>query len=128
MPHFILEYSANLTEDVLSLDRLFANLHTAAVHSGLFPLAGIRSRAHRCDDYRIADGNTDYAFVHLQVKIGSGRSTEEKSAVAQKFFAIVRDHLQPLYDTRGFALSFEMSELPTDLKYNHNNLREYLRD
>ena len=82
MAHFILEYSANLDSTALALNPLFEKLHRAALGTGLFPLAGIRSRAHRCEHFRVADGNPEYSFVHLQVKIGAGRTEEEKQAAA----------------------------------------------
>lgn len=126
MAHFILEYSANIDLQALALDKLFERMHQAAIDTGLFPLAGIRSRAHRCDDFRVADGNPEYVFVHLQVKIGAGRSEQEKEAAAQAFFEVLSSHLQPLYEQQGLAISFEMTELPLTLKFNKNNLRDYM--
>ncbi len=126
MAHFMLEYSSNLAPDKLALTALFEKLHQAAVDTGLFPLAGIRSRAHRCDDFRIADGNPHYSFVHLHIRLGKGRTETEKTAAAKAFFDILSAHLQPLYDSQGLAISFEMTELPATLKYNQNNLRDYI--
>jgi len=128
MPHFILEHSANLNADELRLSSLFEKLHNAANGTGLFPLAGIRSRAHRCEDYRLADGNPEYAFVHLHTKVGHGRTQEQLSEASQLFFDIVSEHFEEQSNTRGFALSFELTELPTTLKFNKNNLRNYLQD
>ena len=53
MPHIIIEYSANL-EERLGLDGLMDTLHAAALVTGVFPLGGLRVRAHRADRYRIA--------------------------------------------------------------------------
>ena len=127
MAHFILEYSDNLSEAALCLDSLFESLHNAAVDTGLFPLAGIRSRTHRCDSYRVADGSPEFAFVHLEVKLGAGRSEHDKSSAAKEFFDILSYHLEGLYQQQGLAVSFEMNELPETLKFNKNNLREYLK-
>ena len=126
MAHFIVEYSANLDADVLKLDKLFETLHQAAVGTGLFPLAGIRSRAHRCEHFRVADGNPEYGFVHLHIKLGAGRNRQQKESSAKAFFEALSAHLKPLYQRQGLAISFEMTELPIALKYNQNNLREYL--
>jgi len=128
MAHFILEYSANLDPGELDVDVLFEKLHVAAVDTSLFPLAGIRSRAHRCEHFRIADGNAKHGFVHLQVKLGAGRSEDEKRSAAEAFFKVLGAHLNPLYEQQGLAISFEMTELPSTLKYNKNNLRDYLPD
>ena len=65
MAHFILEYSANLAKEKLALPGLFSKLHDEAVNSGLFPLAGIRSRAYRTEEFRVANGDPGFGFVHL---------------------------------------------------------------
>ena len=126
MAHFILEYSANLDPAALDFQRLFATLHEAAAGTGLFPLAGIRSRAIGCEPFRVADGNPDHAFVHLAVKIGAGRTEQERAQAARIFFEVLSAHLDAEYQRRGLAISFELLELPAVLKYNRNNLREHL--
>ncbi len=126
MAHFILEYSANLGQQELDLNTLFEKLHQAAIDTQLLPLAGIRSRAHRCEHFRVADGNANHGFVHLQVKLGAGRSDAEKKAAAESFFEVLGTHLDPIYVRQGLAISFEMTELPPTLKYNKNNLRNYV--
>lgn len=126
MAHFIVEHSANLDSAILDLNTLFRALHQAAVDTGIFPLAGIRSRAHCCADYYIADGSPDFAFLHLNVRIGAGRSDDEKQLAAQTFFQVLTEHLNPLYQSQGLAISFELTELPEIYKFNQNNLRDYL--
>ena len=125
MPHFILEYSANLDKEI-EFSHLFEQIIDTAVATGVFPLAGIRCRAHRCEHYRIADGNPEFGFVHLHVKLGAGRTEEVKASAAEAIFATLTEYFKALYDKQGLALSFEMTELPVTLKYNHNNLRNYL--
>lgn len=125
MPHFILEHSGNLTNESLDLDALFTRLIDEAVGTGIFPLAGIRCRAHNCEYFRVADGTPTFGFVHLHVRIGSGRTEEQKASAAKALFAVLTEHLSALYESQGLAISFELSELPTH-KFNHNNLRDYL--
>ena len=38
-------------------------LHRAAIDTGVFPLGGIRTRAHACRHFRIADGEADAAWI-----------------------------------------------------------------
>jgi 5-carboxymethyl-2-hydroxymuconate isomerase len=59
------------------------------------------------------------------VRIGSGRSEEEKAKTAKCFFDVLTEHLSVIYDSQGLAISFELTELPTH-KFNQNNLRDYL--
>jgi len=125
MPHFILEYSDNLESESLDLDGLFTNLIDEAVGTGVFPLAGIRCRAHGCAHFRIADGTATFGFVHLNVRIGSGRSEAKKVSAAKILFNVLSEHLAAIYENQGLAISFELTELPVH-KFNQNNLRDHL--
>ncbi|MFV0275894.1 MAG: 5-carboxymethyl-2-hydroxymuconate Delta-isomerase [Parahaliea sp.] len=124
--HFVLEYSDNISREELALPALFEKLHDSALGTGLFPLKGIRSRAYTCHDYRIADGNPGHLFVHLTALIGSGRSMAEKESAAHALFQVYEAHFADSFETRGVAMSFEMKELEPVLKYNRNNIQEYL--
>ncbi len=126
MAHFVLEYSDNLGQTDESIQTLFAALHEAANQTGLFPLKGIRSRGYCCQQYRMADGNSKYGFAHLEVKLGAGRSLEDRQAAADIFFALFCDYFDEQVQQRGMALSFEMRELEPVLKFNKNNVAEHL--
>ena len=122
MAHFIYEYSANLPAEQLDLQGLMAKMHTAAAATGVFPLSGMRSRAIRCDDYRIGDGNPDYGFLNLSMKVGHGRELETRMAMGRALFELLIEHLQPVFASRGLAVSFEMRELEEHVKFNHRNI------
>ena len=126
MPHFILEHSTNIEPKDLAVDELFNKLHCAAVDTGLFELAGIRSRAHPCEHFRVADGSPNYAFVHLATKVGRGRTQDELAQAAQQFFKVLSEHYDQQSSSRGLALSFEMTELPDQLKFNKNTVRNFM--
>ena len=126
MAHFVLEYSDNIDSDTLGLQALFSKLHQSAADSGIFPLKGIRSRAYACGDFRMADGNPEHMFVHLSVLLGAGRSMAQREAMATEFFKILEAHFADSFDRRGVAMSFEMRELEPVLKYNRNNIQDYL--
>lgn len=127
MAHFVLEYSDNIDKDTLAVQTLFEKLHQAAVDTGLFPYKGIRSRAYACHDYRMADGNPEHMFVHLSVLLGAGRSMEERESAAKAFFAVLEKHFASSFEQRGVAMSFEMKELEPVLKYNKNNIQDFLK-
>ncbi|WP_233205029.1 5-carboxymethyl-2-hydroxymuconate Delta-isomerase [Geobacillus sp. WSUCF-018B] len=73
MPHFIVEYTANLGEEA-DIRGLLEKVHRVLIkRRDSFPIGGIRSRAIRLDEYYVADGAEDDAFVHATLKIGAGR-------------------------------------------------------
>ena len=122
MAHFIYEYSANLPAAQLDLPGLMEKMHNAAAESGIFPLAGLRSRALRCEDFRVGDGNPENGFLNLSMKVGAGRDLDTRMAIGRTLFDILIAHLQPLFDSRGLAVSFEMRELEEQVKFNHKNI------
>ena len=68
MPHFIMEYSVNLEQDV-NIPALMRVIHREAIETGVFPKGGIRTRAIRCDHVLIADEDTDKVTAGSLVKI-----------------------------------------------------------
>lgn len=127
MPHFIAEYSANLDASINFQD-LFTQVNNFLGNTGVFPLGGIRSRAVRLDQYRIADGQHDYAFVHMTLKVGSGRDLETRKKVATKLFEQIEQFFEPLKAQRLLAISFEMTELDPVLNFKSNNIHQFLKN
>ena len=121
MPHFIAECTDNIREQA-DLPGLFAKVNEALAATGIFPIGGIRSRAHWLDTWQMADGKQDYAFVHMTLKIGAGRSLESREAVGEMLFALIKAHFANLMAARYLALSFELDELHPTLNYNQNNV------
>lgn len=121
MPHFIVECTENI-RDQADLPGLFARVNEALAATGIFPLGGIRSRAHWVDTWQMADGKQDYAFVHMTLKIGAGRSLESRQEVGERLFALFKAHFAGLMEARYLALSFEIEELHPTLNYKQNNV------
>lgn len=121
MPHFIAECTDNIREQA-DLPGLFAKVNEALAATGIFPIGGIRSRAHWLDTWQMADGRQDYAFVHMTLKIGSGRSLESRQDVGDMLFALIKSHFAALMESRYLALSSAMEELDPTLNYKQNNV------
>ena len=121
MPHFIAECTDNIREQA-DLPGLFAKVNEALAAPGIFPIGGIRSRAHWLDTWQMADGKHDYAFVHMTLKIGAGRSLESREEVGEMLFALIKTHFAALMASRYLALSFELDELHPTLNYKQNNV------
>jgi 5-carboxymethyl-2-hydroxymuconate isomerase len=122
MPHFILEYTDNITAEARIPDLLRKVNAILMAQDGVFPAGGIRARAIELKDYCIADGAADYAFVHAHLKIGAGRTPEVKKKVCDELFAMMDSHFAELFSRRYLALSLELSEISEGGAYRHNNL------
>lgn len=126
MPHFIVEYSGNLKSEI-NFDEFFQKVHTCLGNSGVFPLGGIRSRAICMEDYRIADAQHDYAFIHILLKVGSGRDESTRKQVCDELFEVIENYFATLQAKRLLAISFEMREVHPVLTYKKNNIHAFLK-
>lgn len=125
MPHLIIEYSANL-EERLALDALMDDLHRTALETGVFPIGGLRIRAHRAERYRIADGDPANGFVHVTALIGHGRPLDVQQRAGELLFTALTSHLQPLFADSPLAISFNIQEFHPVLNFKKNNLHRYV--
>jgi 5-carboxymethyl-2-hydroxymuconate isomerase len=123
MPHLIVEYSANL-EPALDITGLVEALHAAALETGVFPIGGIRTRAARREMCRIADGHADNAFIHVQARIGAGRTAEVRQQAAEHIFARLKAGTADVFASRPLGLTFEIVEIDPVGSLKHNNLHE----
>ena len=93
MPHFIAECTTNIREQA-DLPGLFSKVNEALAATGIFPIGGIRSRAHWLDTWQMAE----------------------------MLFGLITAHFATLMDSRYLALSFEIDELHPTLNYKQNNV------
>ncbi|WP_027725695.1 5-carboxymethyl-2-hydroxymuconate Delta-isomerase [Tuberibacillus calidus] len=123
MPHFIVEYTDNLKIDG-RIPELLKKANAILIgFQHIFPVGGIRSRAIELHDYCVADGTEDDAFVHATLKIGGGRSVEDKKEVCDQLFAMMKSHFAPLFTQRYLALSLELFEFQ-EATYKFNNIHK----
>jgi 5-carboxymethyl-2-hydroxymuconate isomerase len=122
MPHIVVEYTDNLgpQADIGGLLKKLAAKMRAS--DGVFPIGGIRVRAIRLSEYVVADGEEDYAFVHVTVKIGAGRPAEFKKRFFGEMFDLIKTHFEKIYAERYLALSLYIEEVDEDTSYKHNNI------
>ena len=125
MPHFVIEYSANLEPD-LELRAVVDAVHKSAVDSGLFKIGGIRVRTLKHDIYKIADGNPEHAFLHVRANILEGRSVEDRERLGNMTIAAVDALLAKAHKKRGIALSVEVSEIDHNMSFKKNSLHAQL--
>lgn len=122
MPHFILEYTGNLKEDI-KVEQLLKDVHQILIdRKDTFPIGGIRSRAIELTDYRVADGLEDDAFVHATLKIAAGRTEEIKAEVCDAIFEVIKAHFDETMNKRYLALSMELVEFSDSGTYKQNNI------
>jgi 5-carboxymethyl-2-hydroxymuconate isomerase len=126
MPHFTLQYSANL-DGAVDMAGVVEVVRKAAAETGIFPLGGIRVRAMRCEHYAIGDGNPDFAFLDMLLRLGEGRDLAARKAAGEHVFRALSAYFDPVFAKRKFALSFDMQINDKETSWKRNNIHEALK-
>lgn len=126
MPHFIIDYSANL-EDALDWPAFCDLLRRTAIDTGVFPMAGIRVRAFRADHVSIADGDAQHGYIDLSVRLRAGRDLETRKRATAAIFAAAEEFLKPVMASRSLALSMEMRDIDPELSPKTGSTRDHLK-
>ena len=84
MPHCIIEYSSGAT-DCIEIGDLVAAVHQGVLSSGLFDEYDIKTRAVAYTHHRT--GATRDSFVHVTVRLLSGRDDAQKADLSEKLLA-----------------------------------------
>lgn len=119
MPHLTLEYSANLSAPA-DLPRLFASCHEALARLEV-ALDDFKSRAYRCDSYRVGSGVPERAFVHVTLAVLDHRPPSFQREAGEQILRIVE---------QGFASSavdcdvtVEVRAMPSDAYFKVRTAR-----
>lgn len=126
MPHFSIEYSANL-EELVDIAKLCDALRKAAIETGVFPLAGIRVRAFRADHVSIADGDPRHGFLDLSIRLREGRPQNAKEEATAHVFKALEAFLEPVMAQHPIALSMEMRDINASLSPKTGTIRDHLK-
>jgi 5-carboxymethyl-2-hydroxymuconate isomerase len=126
MPHFTIEYSANLDGRV-DMGKVVEVVRKAAVETEIFPLGGIRVRAIRCEHFAIADGSAHFGFLDMVLRLGEGRDLATRKKAGEHIFKALSGYLDPVFANTKFALSFDMQINDKDTSWKRNNIHDALK-
>src|SRR4051794_18503321 len=126
MPHFTIEYSANI-DGLADMGAVVEIVRKAAVETGIFPLGGIRVRAVKCEHYAIADGRPGFGFLDMVLRLGEGRDLATRQKAGEHIFKVLSAYLDPVFAATKFALSFDMQINDKDTSWKRNNIHDALK-
>ena len=119
MPHLTLEYSDNIEVDV---QPLLARLHEEVIATNAINLKGIKSRAIKHTQYRVADGDPDYAFVHVGLLIREGRPIEIQKEATQRVMKVLKETFGHLFEKRKLSLTVDLKEMREGIALTDHNI------
>lgn len=127
MPHFQIEYSANL-ETTIDMGALCEAIRAKAATIDTFPIAGIRVRATRVDFVAMADGDPKHGFIDLSIRLREGRPDGVKRDAIDQIFATLKEFMTPAMASHSIALSAEMRDINAELSPKFGTIRDHLED
>lgn len=115
MPHLIVEYSDNLTNDTSSavdITALLSDLHAALDGRHNIAAPRIKARAIPLAHYMVGEHGTQAAMVHVCLKLLEGRSVAARKELSLLLQQTVRAYV-PLSSFPESAVTVEVVELET---------------
>lgn len=125
MPHIVIDYSANL-EDQLDMHGLCVALKNAAAATGVFPAAGIRVRAHAAQHSVVADGEPNHSFIDIVIRLAAGRTDDQKMLATDAVFEAAKAFTADYMAHHPFMLSLELREIDPNHSRKTSSIRNYL--
>jgi 5-carboxymethyl-2-hydroxymuconate isomerase len=128
MPHLVILYTPNLeaATDMTALCRALADTLLAVRDEDgkqVFPTGGTRVLAYPAAHYAVADGKQDYAFVYLNLRMGTGRSDATKKRAGDALLAGATAHFDALMKSRLVGITVQVDESPGQVyDGKHSNL------
>ena len=128
MPHLVILYTPNIEAetDMQALCRSLADTMLAQRDESdkpVYPTGGTRVLAYPAAHYAVADGQADYAFVYLNLRMAAGRSEAVKKKAGDALLAAVRAHFAPIFDRRHIGITLQIDESPGQVyDGKHSNL------
>ena len=115
MPHLVVLYTPNLETqtDMNALCRKLANVMPTVKDEDskqVLPTGGIRVLAYPAAHFAVADGQRDYGFVYLNLRIGRGRSEAAKKKTGETLRAVVQEHFASLLANSYIGVTFQIDE------------------
>jgi 5-carboxymethyl-2-hydroxymuconate isomerase len=115
MPHLVILYTPNLEPqaDMTALCRALADTMLAVRDEAgkpVFPPGGTRVLAYPAAHYAVADGQRDYAFVYLNLRMAFGRSQAVKKDAGDRLLDAAKRHFKELLDTRLLGITLQIDE------------------
>ena len=127
MPHLVILYTPNLeTEtDMTVLCRSLADT-MLLVHDDtgkqVFPTGGTRVLAYPAAHFAVADGQADYAFVYLNLRMGQGRNDATRRRAGDALLMTTKTHFQPVFKHRHIGITLQINEGHEVFDAKHSNL------
>jgi len=115
MPHLVILYTSNLEAetDMSALCRKLADAMLTVRDEDskqVFPTGGVRVLAYPAPHFAVADGQRDYAFMYLNLRMGRGRSQAVTQRAGEILVSTAKAYLVPVFAHRYVGMTLQVDE------------------
>lgn len=118
MPQIRLEYSGNVVEEIVP-EKLFAGIHEVLRDTGGIRIGNCKSRSFRCEPFRVGAGEEKGGFVHLEVRLLEGRTSEMKQALGREILALLTGYFEKSLEELDLQITVEICDISRDAYFKH---------
>jgi 5-carboxymethyl-2-hydroxymuconate isomerase len=126
MPHLVILYSGNL-DGQADMTALCRNLADTMLEqrdeqgAAVFPPGGTRVLAYPAQHFAVADGERDYAFAYLNLRMGGGRSEATQRRIGEALLAAAKVTFEPIQSRRlvGVTVQIDVGDEVYDGRLNN---------
>jgi 5-carboxymethyl-2-hydroxymuconate isomerase len=134
MPHLVVQHTPNIDTDFKALcQSLLQTLLSIRDEEGkqVFPEGGTRVMTFPAQAFAVGDGQGDYGFMYLNLRIITGRDPAVVKETGDRLMAALKEHMEPARAKMPMGITLNIEETPSQLgkpvllTYEgfHNNLR-----
>lgn len=113
MPHIIVEYSDNLP--AFDQQDLLYTIHQGLIATDLVQAHDVKSRIQVNPTYLIGLGQVDQGYIHVQLRILTGRTEAQKAILQDQVLAALQQIQFTASGNLTIQLSSELIEMPRAL-------------
>lgn len=110
MPQLVMEYSANIIEKH-QITNTLNRINQFLTKTLPTELASCKSRAIEHTTYSIGDANPKNAFIHIDLRVLSGRTTSKLNEVGSGIIQLLKEQFNQSCEQLNLKFSVEISEL-----------------
>ncbi len=115
MPQLILEYSANIEQNI-DFQELLSQLHHVLSETAGVSIGNCKSRAVKREDYCVGDGDEMNAFVHVDVGLFP-RDLEVKQAIGQQMLKVLENAYAPSMQDHNLQITVWVRDIQPEFYF-----------
>ena len=132
MPHLVILYTPNLEAAAAPVRADFSKLCRALADvmlvqrdetgGAVFPPGGTRVLAYPAAHHAVADGQGDYAFIYLNLRMARGRSELVQHNVGTALMDCAKSELADVFASRPIGITFQIDQGTEVFDSKHSGL------